>query len=300
MATLNFLRETHNSFDWYVNELGSAFNTNSYIKMVLSSGATTNGSSVPPSGILDSVNALNPTNYTQTRTPTRTYSGAGVSAGNSYLLYAYAQTSDGKYWSSGLGTVTLKNKQTDVPGNLNVVPTSSTELKVSWDSVQNATEYELRITSPAFPSRIVYSSPYYWGGLSPDTLYEIQIRAYNSSNDSWSIWSGYKYARTDKGRPLNWSWDTNKVSGSSFKLLSSEWNRFTSRVDDFRVYKGLSEFLFTPVYTGENFRASHFNDARNAIANMNPGLPAPFFVNSGEDLRADVLNHLKDSLNSIT
>lgn len=202
-------------------------------------------------------------------------------------------------WRSTTGR-TLSPTQPDVPTNLTGEAISSSSIKFSWDRVSGAQYYELRIVSPISVTYNVYGTTYTATGLSSDTQYMFQIRTVDTSKDvPYSLWTGYRYARTLKGKPPDWGWDRSIVSGNSFDLKYSEWNGFTDRINEFRSYKGLTEYNFTNVSRGETFYASYFNQARIAINTMNPPTTIPPVVNSGEDATAYLFNRIMNSLNSI-
>lgn len=98
-------------------------------------------------------------------------------------------------------------------------------------------------------------------------------------------------------RPSNWSWYSSKNSGSNFSLTANEWNNFTDRINEFRVYKGYSTVSFTYVYSGNIVRASYFNEAKNAIGAMNATGISNRYV--GDEILASHLNTLRDRLNEL-
>lgn len=217
-------------------------------------------------------------------------------------IRAYSSSYD-TYWSlwSGLRYAsTPAPTQPDVPSGLTGEAISSSSIAFSWDRVTGAQYYELRIVSPISVTYNVYGTSYTATGLSSDTQYMFQIRTVdNSKDDPYSLWTGYRYARTLKGKPSDWGWDRSIVSGNSFDLKYSEWNRFTDKINEFRSYKGLTDYSFTSVSRGETFYASYFNQARIAINTMNPPTTIPPVVNSGEDATAYLFNRIMNSLNSI-
>jgi hypothetical protein len=111
-------------------------------------------------------------------------------------------------------------------------------------------------------------------------------------------------------RPTNWAWTTSFVSGGSMTYYSakkytvlpaSEWNNFTTRINDFRSYKGLSNYSFTTVSAGTTFTATIYNQARNAINDMSPSTTVPSAVTSQvTKVTAYHFTRLRDALNSIT
>jgi len=114
-------------------------------------------------------------------------------------------------------------------------------------------------------------------------------------------------------RPSDWAWTTTIASGqpcySTYNsggkayiavITAVEWNDFTTRINDFRVYKELSTYSFTTASSGGAFYASIINEARTAINDMSPPTSVPGPASSGGIVTAYILNRLKDALNSIT
>lgn len=100
-------------------------------------------------------------------------------------------------------------------------------------------------------------------------------------------------------RPSNWSWTSTISSNADLKLTAYEWTMFCTRINQFRTYKGLSQYLFDNVVSGVTISASIVNAARSAIEAMSPGVTLPSAVSSGSEISASFFNGLKDSLNSI-
>lgn len=99
-------------------------------------------------------------------------------------------------------------------------------------------------------------------------------------------------------RPSNFSWTSPKTPGADFNITASEWGGFQSKINAFRVYRSFSPYPFTTVSTGNDFTATHYNEAQNAIFGMTSS--APPIHNIGEDILASDLNGLRDALNSVT
>lgn len=100
-------------------------------------------------------------------------------------------------------------------------------------------------------------------------------------------------------RPNNFSWTYSKVQGEEFNLTATEWNNFTSRVNAFREYKGLSDYSFTTAYSGNTFTAAMYNQARiaiQAISGYGTYIPT---VTKGQQITAYMMNVLVSELNSI-
>ena len=135
--------------------------------------------------------------------------------------------------------------------------------------------------------------------LEGGKTYRVGVRVYDLADNYSSMASNYY--TTQSSRPANWSWFTSKVSGgTSNGLTYDEWNKFCSRINDFRNYKGLPSYGFTDASQGGIFYAYLFNQARSGINDLSRTVSVPTSVTSGEDVYAYQLNQLRDALNSTT
>lgn len=133
-----------------------------------------------------------------------------------------------------------------------------------------------------------------FSGLKAGTDYACNVKLDNKD------WIGTQYFTTNKAakpRPDNWSWYSSIYSGDSIGLSALEWNDFTTRINDFRAYKGLSKYSFTRVSRGMNISASIMNEAVAAIKAMNSSVPNNVY--SGNNISASFFNNLKNALNNI-
>ncbi len=100
-------------------------------------------------------------------------------------------------------------------------------------------------------------------------------------------------------RPSDFSWTLEKKQGETFNLSAEEWNNFTTRINSFRKYKGLTDYEFTSAYSGNDFTASMYNQARLAIQEIDGyGTYIPT-VYSEWQISAYMMNVLVSELNSI-
>lgn len=120
-----------------------------------------------------------------------------------------------------------------------------------------------------------------------------------SSNGLW-YYVGSSTVTMPMDRPSDFSWSTSKSTGGSFNITASEWNSLCSKINEFRAYKSLGSYAFSTAYSGNNFLATMYNEARNAIYGMNPSTSIPPYRASGETIYATEINRLRDSLNSIS
>lgn len=93
-------KERHTMW-WSARDLGSAFNSSNYRKVVLSSGTTTDGSLTAPSGIIDEVFPPPSRVYNYTD-----HEELDVSPEVTYSRYCYAQAVSGRYYYVGFASIT--------------------------------------------------------------------------------------------------------------------------------------------------------------------------------------------------
>ena len=79
-------------------------------------------------------------------------------------------------------------------------------------------------------------------------------------------------------------------------MTAYEWNNFTKRINEFREYRGLSQYSFATVSSDGNCTASIINQAVNAINAMGFNIAT---VSSGT-VPANVFIQMRDKLNSIS
>ncbi|WP_338592052.1 hypothetical protein V6669_06760 [Paenibacillus sp. Y5S-9] len=111
---------------------------------------------------------------------------------------------------------------------------------------------------------------------------------------------GTSAVRTKKARPANFEWDTAKNAGSDFNITAAEWNRLTSKVNEFRLYKGISNYTFTRAVQGADFKATYYNDVISIINTMSPTTAIPSSKIAGDSILASDINRIRNSVNSIS
>ena len=233
-----------------------------------------------------------------------TYQLSGRLCGVQHTFKVLATNSAGSssYTSESVGTTAPRSPTIALSAKTSdTIDLTIGNMDGNWDYVKvwkdnNSSSY-VNLTKSQWDSgqRIVTFS-----GLNQGQTYNFKAQGYfyYNSTDLWS-YSIREVNVTTNSRPSNFSWDTSKNSGSDFNLTASEWNRLTSKINGFRVYKGFSSYSFTTASTGANFTATIFNQARNAIADMRTtGLPG--IKSAGNTVTASDLNALRDTLNAIT
>jgi len=141
---------------------------------------------------------------------------------------------------------------------------------------------------------------YTFTGLTGGVSYNLAVRAVDASGNFTET---TRAVSTLSGRPNIWLWTTandtngNKISGANYRTGNTEWNDFTGRINEFRVYKGFTAVSFTQALYGSNFTATMFNQAKNAIGAMNAtGISDR---SAGQDVLASYFNTMKTKLNEL-
>lgn len=103
-------------------------------------------------------------------------------------------------------------------------------------------------------------------------------------------------------RPALFYWDNSKVSGNSFDIKASEWNRMIQNIKDVHTYKlgsyNASNYPMSNVSSEGIFYADRFNECRYAIGSLNAtGIYTKY---PGDIVYASDINTLSTKLNEIT
>lgn len=136
-------------------------------------------------------------------------------------------------------------------------------------------------------------------GLDGGTTYKFKGRTWVGTNSVLcSDYTDYLSVETD-ARPTNFSWASSTISsGEDARISASDWNALASKINEFRVYKGLSQDSFTTVSAGNSIYASQFNELRNSIADMRTtGLAST--KSTGDYVYASDIDSLRTTLNAI-
>lgn len=256
--------------------------------------------------------------YTGFDSPNYTFSG--LTCGNSYYVEGEAYTNawypaDAK-WAS---TASCPPPPPDTtPPNLYFSePTGTAITGSSIYAYASASDNKELSYFQFFLDGVVKSTQYFSGtsasaqytfdGLKGNTYYTVKVTVADASGNSTS--ASYT-VKTKANRPLDFVWDSSKISGSNVNISATEWNRLQDKINEFRKFKNLSEFSIFTGYNGDNsftravynssIMAYFFNQCRNGINGMNPPTSAPYLVGSGSNINASDINRLRDSLNSIT
>ena len=235
------------------------------------------------------IRAVGEEEYVEPEDPTWTLSTSTIgSISDSYNKYFYAN----EYYFyrykisfANSGTATF---YTDASGDTYGFLSKST----GWDDVEGEPTSILASNDDGDDRNFKFTYD-----VTAGTTYYLWVRYYSTSA------SGYIDLYIDPPevvtRPNDFSWTYSKVQGGTFNLTATEWNNFTSRINAFREYKGLSDYSFTRAYSGNNFTAAMYNQARiaiQAISGYGTYIPT---VTKGQQITAYMMNVLVSELNAI-
>lgn len=104
---------------------------------------------------------------------------------------------------------------------------------------------------------------------NPDYDGVIQIQSKNDDGTDFTLISD---AIIIGDRPAKWEWSSGIAKGKSVTvdatgihpITATEWIKFINRINEFRVYKGYSEYKFSAISKGGDFKTA-YNEAVNAI-----------------------------------
>lgn len=141
-------------------------------------------------------------------------------------------------------------------------------------------------------------------GLSQNTDYVANAGVVTGNSTAW-IGAKYFTTKASSGggdgptRPNDWQWWSIIQAGAVIRISANEWNSFCSRINEFRTYKGMSQYWFDTVRSGDPISAYIVNQAISAINNIPGHGSLPHTVSSGDACAAYIFTQLKDALNRI-
>lgn len=232
----------------------------------------------------------------------------GLSTNTSYYLRVKAQRIDGSYsdssWSTNNYFTTLSSPSAPV-FDTGSTTKSSGQVTLYWSSVLYADNYELDYRVQGSGTWSVWSSSIgatnaTVAGLTNGQPYEFQVRAYVGDYGNWTSFSSTVVA-TPGLRPANFSWTGGpKVQNQPVSVTASDWTNLCTRINEFRVYKSLTNYTFTTVTANvTTITAAIVNQAITAISQMFPPTAPPTARTTSDVVTASFFNDLVSSLNSI-
>lgn len=204
--------------------------------------------------------------------------------------------------SSAYGTITRSVSTTTGP-TLSVTSKTSSSITVSISNCSDFSYFKYSIqfggTTIDDSGSYVTSKTYTFTGLAPNTSYNIFCNYSTNSSYTSHPTLGITVVTEKSLRPADFEWTYAKAKGRTFNLTATEWNNFTARINEFRVYKGLSNYSFTTAVKGARFTAAMYKQATVAIQGI-PGYGA-YIPNAepGDIVTAYHLNQIRDELNAI-
>jgi hypothetical protein len=137
---------------------------------------------------------------------------------------------------------------------------------------------------------------YRFTGLSPGTTYTISIRVGRLPNivmyyDSTTV-------TTTNSKPGQWMWWPQITAGGTVGITAGSWNAFTSRLNEWRTYKGQSAYSFTQATQGAAIRAAHVSQARTVVLGLAPSASIPT-VAVGGPMYASIFNNMAAAINAL-
>lgn len=202
--------------------------------------------------------------------------------------------------------------------SFSVNATGATTLRVSWNSVAGATDYQIAYRpSASGSSSTVYKSvsgaAYTISGLQPETEYMVNVRAHNSYGYGPFNTAG-KTETTLPARPKYWSWTNGLVASKPAigalspgddipeYLSASGWTLFVQNIKDvynYRIGTSYSGSLSDGGNGTKKLSAAMVNQAITAIGTMTSTYLPGQTTSNTTNLSASLLNGLADSLNGI-
>ena len=163
-----------------------------------------------------------PVYRTEDSSGTLSWQDEGVLYGTDYVYQVAAVCSDGiRTYRSGLSEATEIRAQADAPANLQASGAGNT-VKLSWDSVEGATGYEVEVQDPTTGEYTLLGTAretsYLHEGLEYDASYIYRVRAVRQRQRdmaAYSVYTGSVEARTEV--PV--------LEGASLTVASAAWNQ---------------------------------------------------------------------------
>ena len=184
-----------------------------------------------------------------------------------------------------------------IPGNPSgiMVSYSGTTATISWTKGSNTSYTDVWNTNDNTHGTTTNSS---WSFNVPSrgVSYTFKLASVNSDGVS-SSWITVPNIYV----PVNFSGSLYKTaSNGNYVVDTAKWVSFATRVNEFRSYKGLSQYSYsylTNAQNGNNFMATYFNEMINSMSGL--GLTGLYTKTSGDNILKSYFDNMVSKLNSI-
>lgn len=109
--------------------------------------------------------------------------------------------------------------------------------------------------------------------------------------------------KIDSAKPSEFKWLYPKLSGQAVNITAVEWQALTSKINEFRRYCGIDNFIFeTTAITGNVITNAVYNEVAEAVRDIleySADIDEIENVEKGQNMTAASLNILKEAINSI-
>ena len=255
---------------------------------------------------------------------------SGLNPGTSYTASVTFYNGSG-YVASTSGTfTTLAPSDTTPPTvsnvNLTAIPvTNGYNVKMTWAAYDNVgiVKHWLYRSSPNTQNYV--SVGYDVSGSAREftfttdadgnlfqsgKTYYFRVRAVDAAGNISTQDSGTKSIYISATRPQNWEWEYTITQGGNFYSVSnktaylmraSHWNAFTSRINEFRIYKGKTVYSFNTATSGMSGSAvtTCVNQAINAINELLDAQYRIDNVSAGQKITANTFLAMRNRLNNL-
>ena len=144
-------------------------------------------------------------------------------------------------------------------------------------------------------------------GLTPETEYVTNVIHWDLSVSTTEYeMMGAQSVTTDaliSVRPSEWIWPGIAIGssiptydGNLAPVTADDWNSFCFRINEFRLYKAMTEYAFNPVSQGEGLSAAPVRQAISAISGISGAGSTPTAI---EPLKASFWLQLASALNAV-
>lgn len=225
---------------------------------------------------------------------TNNYKVTGLLSGTNYGFWVRANNSYGSSgWAYVNATTTGESPVPGNPNNLVLTPTETT-MKIKWDAVPKAQEYELMQNWT-----VVYKGPlteFTTTGLEKGTMYYYQVRAVNGN-----YYSGWTYGQKKTlGESLYPTAPGNfRITNKTNITMDLKWNAVTNadyyilKKGDTEIYRGTATD-FTVTGLSQNSYYYYYVQAVNSYGSSDSSYTSGYTTNVTYDDTTDISNQCQD------